>query len=63
VAEQVASGDLAEDLPPILKLIGITQAVWLQLTKDFDASSCTWIGQAVHGERACEVRMRRWMEV
>jgi len=53
-------GAIAEDLPPILERIGITPAAWLQLTKDFETTFCTWIGQAEHVERACERNGQRW---
>jgi len=54
------NGAIAEDLPPILKRIGITRAAWLELAKDFETTFCSWIGQAEHVERVCARGGQRW---
>jgi len=53
-------GAIAEDLPPILERIGITQAAWLRLAKDFETDCCSWIRQAERVERVCERGGQRW---
>jgi len=54
-------GAIAENLPPILQRIGITQAAWLQPAKDFETHFCSWIDHAEHVERVCERGGQRWV--
>jgi len=53
-------GAIADDLPPILELIGVTAPAWLQLTAQLEEHFCSWIGPAEHVEEACRRGGHRW---
>lgn len=47
-------GAISEDLPPILKRLGIGGSAWLRLTPQFESRFYTWVGQAEHVRSACQ---------
>jgi hypothetical protein len=50
----------AEDLPPILTRLGITEQAWLHLATEFETQFCRWIGQPKHVQDVCLHTGQHW---